>query len=55
MVGADQGAHNSMASSICHLQIKHALNLHKRIIPIQYADFDREPSVIGIKQIPHRA
>ena len=39
---------NSMASPICQLEIEYARQLKKRIIPVLYADFDREECLVGI-------
>jgi hypothetical protein len=39
---------NSMGSPICHMEIEYARQLKKRIIPVLYADFNRESALSDI-------
>src|SRR5579862_5640845 len=39
---------NSMASPIYHMEIEYARDVKKRFIPVLYAEYDREESLIGI-------
>jgi len=38
----------SMASPICQMEIEYARQLHKRIIPVLHADYDREACLVNI-------
>lgn len=37
---------DSMASPICHLEIEYAINKNKRIIPINYLEFERQEAIM---------
>lgn len=39
---------NSMASPICHMELEYARELGKRIIPVLYMDYQREPAITDI-------
>jgi len=41
---------NSVASPICQMEIEYARRLNKRIIPIVYEDYEREPALQDISR-----